>query len=349
MKPHFLLSLLIGLFFQSCLFDQTDVDSHGEFDEILVLCRNDLWQNNFKEICEEYFEAPYPVLPQPENTLNVTHVNTEDFKNIFKRYRNILILSDLSDSSMLTQITKSNFNEEQLNKALTDTTYQMGKKNNIWANNQLVVFLFAPNGQQLQSNVINKAELIKNIFLKNELNKYFDAVISVGIHKEIMQKINHRFGWHLNIPQDYFIALDNDEVLWLRKETEEISFNILIHEQDLIGDEFENRAIELRNYVGKKYISSAIKNSYMITDSTLPIESELISFNGISAYQSRGLWRLENDFMGGPFVSYYFENSAKHKSYLIDLFIHAPGSKKKPQIRRLEALVAMMNINKEQL
>lgn len=344
MNKHFSLLLFIFLFWQGCILDETDVDSQGDFDEVLVLSRDDLWQNTFQTACETYFEAPYPVLPQPENTLKITHVSPQHFEKIFKRYRNILILADLSDSSSLTQITKAHLTDAQLEKAWTDTSYQMGKKQDIWANNQLVIFLFAPSSEQLKANFLKQADLIKSIFLKNELNKYFDAVISVGLNQEITKKIAAQNGLQINIPKDYFVALENEETMWLRKETEEISFNILIHQQDLIGDAFENRTIELRNQLGKKYVSSSIENSYMVTDSTLPVESELISFNKISAYQARGLWRLEHDFMGGPFVSYYFENAAQRKSYLIDVFVHAPGTKKKPQIRRLEALVTMTKI-----
>jgi hypothetical protein len=44
--------------------------------------------------------------------------------------------------------------------------------------------------------------------------------------------------------------------------------------------------------------------------------------------------------MGGPFVTYYFENAALKKAFVVDAFIHAPGTKKKPEVRRLEALLS---------
>jgi hypothetical protein len=46
--------------------------------------------------------------------------------------------------------------------------------------------------------------------------------------------------------------------------------------------------------------------------------------------------------MGGPFITYYVEKPELNKAYLIDAFIYAPGTKKKPQVRRLEALIGTL-------
>lgn len=337
-KP--LLALFILLFaFSSCVLDESNVDSHGGFDEVLVLADDDKWETFVKPQIEKSFEAPYPVLPQPENSIKITHVAFEKFDNIFKRFRNILIIADLEDTSAITRLTMQYLGEDLAARAFNNPEFFVGKKNNIWANDQYVVFLFAPGKKQLESILKNKADFVKNLFLKNEIARYHDAVMSVGKNKEIMKTIEEKYGFSMNIPADYFVAVNNNEVLWLRKETEEISFNILIHETIPVAP-YENQPVELRNYLGKKYVSSQIEGSYMVSDSTLPIETVLLKINGNEAYQSKGLWRLENDFMGGPFVSYYILSPDKKKAYLIDAFIYAAGTKKKPQIRRMEALAA---------
>jgi len=328
-------------FFTSCALDETDVDSHGGFDEVLVLSDDANWDAFIKKHIENSFEEPYPVLPQPENSIKITHVAFDKFEKIFKRFRNILIIADIEDQSDITKLTMEYLGEDLAAKAFNNPDFFVGKKDNIWANDQYVVFLFAPGKPRLEEILKTKGDFVKNLFLKNDLNRYHKAVMSIGENKEIMKTIKDKHGFSIDIPGDYFVAKNNEEILWLRKETEEVSFNLLIHEA-VSENDFQNSGIELRNYLGKKHVSSEIEGSYMVSDSTLPIETVMISINGISAYQSKGLWRLENDFMGGPFVSYYFQSPDKKKTYLIDAFVYAPGTKKKPQQRRLEALVATM-------
>jgi hypothetical protein len=334
-----LLTVLFLLFFSACALDETNVDSHGGFDEVLVLSDDANWDAFVKEHVEKSFEEPYPVLPQPENSIKITHVAFDKFEKIFKRFRNILIIADLEDQSDITKLAMQYLGEDLAAKAFNNPDFFVGKKNNVWANDQYVVFLFAPGKPRLEEVLKTKADFVKNLFLNNDLNRYHKAVMSIGKNKEIMKTIKDKHGFSIDIPGDYFVAKNDAELLWLRKETEEISFNLLIHETKTESD-FQNRAIELRNYLGEKHVSSEIEGSYMVSDSTLPIETVLMKINGNEAYQSKGLWRLENDFMGGPFVSYYFQSPDKKKTYLVDAFIYAPGTKKKPQLRRMEALAA---------
>jgi hypothetical protein len=326
--------------FSSCVLDETDVDSQGGFDEVLVIADDAKWESDFKSLVEQHFEAPYDVLPQPEKTLNVTHVVFDKFDKIFRRYRNILIIADLEDSSAVTKLALEHLGEDLTTKAFNNPDFYLGKKKDLWANNQLVVFLFAPGAEKIDSILSQNSDFIKNIFLKNELRRYHEAVMSIKENKPVMKTIREKFGYSMDIPLDYFVAKNDPQFLWLRKETEEISFNLMFYEEPLSEETQNNRGVELRNLLGKKYVSSEIPGSYMTTDSVLPPEPFVLNQHGMTVYETKGLWRLENDFMGGPFVTYYFENPATKKAYLVDAFIHAPGTKKKPEVRRLEALLA---------
>jgi hypothetical protein len=264
MKKIFILLSYFLIAFNSCVLDETDVDSQGGFDEVLVIADDAKWESDFKNIIEEKFEAPYEVLPQPEKTINVTHVEFEKFDKIFKRYRNILVIADLEDTAAVTKLVTQNMGEEQIAKAFNNPDFYLGKKTDLWANNQLVVFLFAPGVAKIDSILKHKSEFIKNIFLQNEIRRYHEAVMSVKANKPIMKTIADKFGFSMDIPSDYFIAKNEAGFLWLRKETEEISFNLLFYQEPLSdnGNDAE-RGVELRNILGKKHVSSQIPGSYM--------------------------------------------------------------------------------------
>jgi hypothetical protein len=112
--------------------------------------------------------------------------------------------------------------------------------------------------------------------------------MSIGASKEIQNTINEKFGFSIDIPSDYFVAKNESKLLWLRKETEEVSFNIMIEERNLNDITLPANAVEWRNELGKAHVSSQTKGAYMVSDSTLPIEISNIAINGTTAKQYKG-------------------------------------------------------------
>ena len=48
---------------------------------------------------------------------------------------------------------------------------------------------------------------------------------------------------------------------------------------------------------------------------------------------------MENDFMGGPFISYALVNETTGKLLVIDSFIFAPGKKKRNSMQQIDLMV----------
>jgi hypothetical protein len=71
-----------------------------------------------------------------------------------------------------------------------------------------------------------------------------------------------------------------------------------------------------------------------------------ITVNGHQVMEARGLWEMENDMMGGPFVSYSQIDSANNRVIVTEGFVYAPEKKKRPLIRRLEAAIQTLEIKK---
>jgi hypothetical protein len=68
-----------------------------------------------------------------------------------------------------------------------------------------------------------------------------------------------------------------------------------------------------------------------------------IDFNGSFAVEMRGMWELEGDFMGGPFVSYTLVDEIQNRVVTIEGFVYNPGNDKKNLLRQVEALIYTTN------
>ena len=55
--------------------------------------------------------------------------------------------------------------------------------------------------------------------------------------------------------------------------------------------------------------------------------------------QVQGCWRMENDKMGGPFISYSWLNSEKTKIITAQGYVYAPNFEKSKYLREIEAVI----------
>ena len=69
----------------------------------------------------------------------------------------------------------------------------------------------------------------------------------------------------------------------------------------------------------------------------IPKERE-INLKGNYAKELRGLWHVQGDFMGGPFVSYSMVDEHRNRVITIDGYVYAPKFDKREYLRQLHAL-----------
>jgi len=63
----------------------------------------------------------------------------------------------------------------------------------------------------------------------------------------------------------------------------------------------------------------------------------------------RGLWRVENAFMGGPFVSLSTVDETRNRVVTVEGFVYAPKADKRNLMRQVEAVVYSLQIMEEEM
>ena len=106
--------LIIGLL--SCNENNVTLpNSTGSKSEILFVSPDYLWENKLGDIVMNFFASPIPGIAKKENSFKVLQVNEKEFSSLLKTHTNIVLIT-------------------------SDTTTYF--KNNLWAIDQLVTFLF---------------------------------------------------------------------------------------------------------------------------------------------------------------------------------------------------------------
>lgn len=298
--------------------------STGETNTILVVTNNkDQWNSEIGEIIRSFFGQELPGLPQPEPMFGFLNIADENLNDVYQRYHNIFIVDiDPAWGEPLVETHKD-----------------------LWAYPQRVIKITAAHLEDFRFKFNEQRAAYLDFF--NELERErilrnFKMAQDLGITRQL----GETFGIYLEIPGGFFIAEKDKDFMWLRhtvtKVKQDVELGILIYRQDYLDTVVfnEDHIIALRNQVTMKYVSGPSKGSYMkVADEFFdPITGYAEDFPASYAIETRGLWDLENDFMGGPFISYTVLDETTGKVITLDGYVYYPNQPKRDYIRELEAI-----------
>lgn len=338
------LSAVIALLVQSCGGAgqlEYKPTSAGKADEVLWVMNDGFWADTVGAAVGHYFMKSYRVLPQAEPDYFIRKKNFNQFNNdIIKKYRTIVVLAT-RDKDVQYPFARSLVEEAG---AEYDNIVFL---KNVWAEPQSVIVITADSEADLLELLADRSKEVIDHIRKSEDNRIRILLYENGTNDKADEIVREKYGFEMDIPAEYYVAVDNRDFTWLRRENVYLSSNILIYKRGLESEEMADGvdwplfASNVREYLGKSYIHSAMEDSYMeIEDRYAPVHQEEIEFLGQRAVETEGLWRMENDFMGGPFINIAWFDESTSTYYMIDTYVHAPKEGKKKFMRQLEYVLS---------
>ncbi len=314
-----LLGILIA--FTSCIKrGQTPYQSNvtGKAGELVVVINPEAWKAEPGKTVKKILTQPQLALPQDEPLFDLTNIPREAFGDIFKTSRNLLIATISSSVEKNTVRFKSN----------------------VHAYTQAVVYVDAKNQADFVKIMNDNADKIVAFFLKKERDRIILNYKNYYL-KEIAEKTSEQFNIEILVPPGFEIDKTKEDFMWIRYETPEISQGIFIYEYPYTDDSTftSDYLVSKRNVFLHKYVPGPLKGSYMTTEPLVPVLFNQFTKNGNYAAEIRGLWRLENDFMGGPFISHSMLDVLNNRIVTIEGFVYAPSQDKRNLLRQVEAMV----------
>lgn len=316
----------------------------GTPGQTLVIIDPDLWASEVGDSLRYNLAAAYPLLPAPEPILDLTPIQFDEMVSIKFQWKNIIFVSDLDSESSEAKFTRKTIGEEAVADAKSNVNYNYATQNDRWAKNQQIAFIFAHGKKNLGNAVAQRAEKIISKVEESDLPMITATTYSMGQNNGIISRLRENLLIDLRIPGDYRTALEKDGHYWLRKETRKADLGLLIkkipYEGDLRVD--EATILKLRNEFGKKYITSTADDSYMTTDMknlTPPVYFNQTTINGNYAIEARGVWKMQNGFMGGAFISYLVYHEPSQSLVFMDGFVYAPEQSKRKYLQRLKCVM----------
>lgn len=285
--------------------------SIGDPLELVIVFDNEDFNVKFLQELKDFLKISVGPSPQPESMLSLIEIDKKKFTGLFKRHQNLLIISKAD-------------------------TFSIQIKRDLFANNQFVFFLKCPSIDVLKENTIGISNLVQKIkqIEVQRLSDKFVSYTNIAI-KEIIQN-THDIS--LSLPEDFFLAYSDSNIVWARRETPKISQGIFISklEYSFIS---ESHMLGIIDSLINPHILGPKNGSYMTIENNAPVKIDTIKMGSKFTLKIQSLWRMEKDFMGGIFNAYYFNGDSISDPLLIYTYLYAPGEKKNIPLIQLEAVI----------
>lgn len=317
MTQKLTLALLFISLFLSCgkKSDQvTLVSSTGRINHILIVMNDEDWDGRVGDEIKQIIGEPVKGLPQEEDQFSVNQVDPLTFNSLFKRHRNILFVG-------------------------LDTIRNFYTNHNIFASPQTTLTVLGEDKDDLIANIREHSKEIVSIFKDNDLKLYQNKLGKETHDAEQIETLQN-LGLNMEIPRAYRMVDDTGSFMWYRHTQDRALLNIIAYEIPLNGREVGDiDLIAERDSIGKHFIPGQFDNTYLKTEHNFTPVNTKQSFSNITALESRGLWLVEGDWMGGPYLSYTIHDPAWDRFIVIEGFSYSPATKKRDFVFELEAIL----------
>jgi hypothetical protein len=334
MKTH-LLALVALLVMASCKDKPSNqkilLDSSGNINSVSVVINNELWAGSVGDAIRNVLASPIYGLPQDEPMFTINQIPPSVFSGFATKNRTVLMIETNKEAGM--EIA-----------------------NNVYAQPQKVIVVSGKSKQEIIGILNDNASKITATIRNEEIAERLRQM-SKSPHN--YKSIEKKLGLTIQFPSAYRIAKESDHFYWIRKDITTGTTNLMLftvpYSAITRNDSLASQIIRLRDSIGKAYIrgrqDGEIKAngekiaSYMTTEMAYsPFVFETI-INNKPTIETKGIWDLKEDFMGGPFINYAIEDKINKRWVIAEGFAFAPSVEKRDYMLELEAIIRTIKID----
>ena len=319
--------LLCVLFFSGCKNEKFVPKATGLPYEVLVVLDKATWEGPAGRALFDVLDTDVPCLPQSERSFRIMQVAPKDFNQTFRIIRNIIQVN----------IDKTQFSR-------TGMHFTRDK----YAVDQIVLTINSPSLEDFQQFCVDYKQDIIDFLTRTEMNRLIKEL------EKKYSKVTYEMAWkiftcYLYAPQELTEYKKGDHFLWTSNNSATGMKNICMYSYPYEGPETFNKEymVAKRDSIMKVNLPGEKPGMYMKTDSLCTMVKPIVVHNRY-AMEMRGLWYMEHDAMGGPFVSHSRVDTETNRVVVVEGFVYAPEKMKRDLIRRLEGSLYTLQLPEEQ-
>ena len=319
---------LVALFFlSSCKKEMVIPRASGRPYEVMVVMNDAEWQARQGRALFAVLDTDIPGLPQPERSFHISQVDPKRFDQILNIFRNIIIVD--TNKQLYTKTTMK----------FTRDKYAM---------EQIVLTIQSPSANDFADFCFDHGQDIIDFLTKMEMNRLIKE-LKDKYSKKTAELAKEIFDCEFHAPEEIKSYKKGENFFWTSSNGASALVNICMYSYPYEGPETFNKQYVLakRDSVMAVNIPGTLPSMHMATDTLCTTVKPIVVHNQY-ALEARGLWYMENDGMGGPFVSHSRVDTTRNLVIVVEGFVFAPEKMKRGLMRRLEGSLYTLNLPDEQ-
>ncbi|WP_439183923.1 DUF4837 family protein [Carboxylicivirga taeanensis] len=315
--------LLIGLVALSFACKNKDTgykpNVGGKAGEMLVIMDDKIKKSPGGIELQDLLRETYLGLPQEEPHFKMSVAPHRTFSSFMKTIRNIVVVT--------------------VNANVKDEAVKYYKDR--WARPQAVVTISAKDTAMLRQLVEEHQLRMLSFFNKAERERYI-STYKKNLSDELIKRVDSTFNIRLSVPNNLNNKKSTSSFIWMNESAHWGFLGMFVYEFPYVGEGTFSKEYLLnkRDSILHKNVPGPSEGSFMTTEHHFPVIYKQTTINDNEVVELRGLWKVQNDMMGGPFILQAHYDKANNRVVVTDGFVYSPERPdKRDKIRQMEALM----------
>jgi len=320
-KTHFL-CVLLSVVLVSCLKKEANLPrkTSGAINTISVIIEDQLWNGEVGDSIRNKFASPVIGLPEEEPLFTINQFPIQLLEGFATASRAIIIVKKATENKF--EINKNQY-------ATPQNVFHISGKTAV----EILQLLEEHSPEIIR--YIKQAEISESQRINQK------ALLPAGLFKK-------QFQLSLQVPSNFEQVMRKPNFVWLKKNSISGSSSLLLYQLPLktIRTSTVSAAIlSMRDSIGK-YIQGTEPQTYMISETGYTPYFFKSTLDHRLAYETRGTWQLQNDYMSGPFINYTIVDSINKRLVVLEGFCYSPSKEKRDVMHELEAIMHSVHVLK---
>lgn len=304
-------------------------EASGTPYDLYVVMQDNLLKTELNDSLEAVFEFPMECTPNGDPYFNVRHISPENFRSSFIRVVSNVILINIDPSNSQEPVVTL--------------------ERNVFANHQTIVKMYAQNVASLCNYLSQNQVQLRQLFVNAEINKHISLLAQEHQYVQNQRLIDLQDA-SLYLPLTMNVqcrAAQDSNFFW-------VSDNFATHQSHLVVYSVPYTDVNIFTLEGAVAVRDSVMGANIIGNGpdehmetnrkvVLP-EYKAMSRNGHYVGELRGMWRMKNGMMAGPFVCHMHLDELNQRVVFVEGFCFAPNDSKRRLIRDLEATLYTLRI-----
>ena len=294
--------------------------SSGNINNVSIVMKEKEWESRLGENTRNIVGDIYQGLPIDEPNFKFFNISPKQFNGFSRHSRNILYFQK-------------------------DTANKFRIYKNLYSKPQLFFLIQGEDEDILINYLIENKPLIINTIKEGERKEKIRRIKKSPSKSNVLRK---KMRINLVYPSVYKKVKDTFNFIWLEKQILKGTLNIISYRLPLntISNPPKlNDVIRIRDSIGKINIPGRLEGTHMITEKDYRPYFYKLNMGGKIIYETKGMWEVKNDFMGGPFINYILKDKKSNEWVIVEGFAFAPSVSKRDYMFELNSILSTISIN----